>query len=249
MEGALGAAFNPQGRATCARWNELMAASEKDLAAQRVCVLKTSLFSCAVAAPLGGRRVKVKCRGRTSTLMKSEVCNVPAGGGELDLIEPTSDLVYEADEVLRFELRGAHRFWSSTLLAAGSLSLATVLGTVGLEGDTGSWTVELMSKDGRALGSLQVSIRCRIGSLSRFGGIAAVKACALPVRPDVNPVSISSQHVGHVVLERARKYCDGCWAARDHLQVALGKATTLAKPSNPKKPVSHCDGDGKTVTI
>jgi len=221
------ASCDPKVQAEVARLQDMMAQCDKMVAGQRGCFLHPQLVSCNVSSVLAGARVKVKCRDSISTVLKSEVYQVPAGGGELDLVEPTGHVLYEGDNVLNFELCQSCHLRSSKVLATGSLSVADVFESVGLQSETGCWAVPLQARDGQTLGSLEVSIRCWIYLLGPRGS-TALRAYTVPARPKVNVAAVDNI-LGHLTVNKARKYCTRCNKATENLQAALAAAEACAK--------------------
>lgn len=188
-----------------------MGRQEAKVNSQPVCALTVTIVGCDVGAELAGADLKVKCRERGATFMKSDSCRAPAGGGALGVSNLSHTVVYEGDDALTFELCECRRWRSSAAKATGRLSLSTVFGTVGLSGEPGSWAVCLLSEDQRPLASVRVTVSCQCWPLERMGGMAALRsAVAKPLLPPLAKASYRDEMV----------YVERCYATRHNLQAA-----------------------------
>lgn len=200
---------------------------EKELLSQEVCILKPLFASCHVDPSLAGCSVKVKCRSKVATLLKSSKYKVRTDG-ELSLCEIVGSALYEGDDTLHFQLCRARLFQCCAVVATGALSLDSLFRTAGLNGETTNWIVDLHSKDGQKLGSLKVNLRCGTGSLEgRGGGVAAMKTHKLPPRPELFCL-YEGGSTGWNAVKEAEKYAASCCAASEMLHNALLTARASA---------------------
>lgn len=202
------------------------------LNAQQVCVLKVCIVGCSADASLAGASVKLKCRGEAhgATLIKSSPLKVPSGGEQFSVPHASSEVVFEGDKVFQFEICEQRLLRPSLLLACGDLDLQTIFASAGLCGESESFDVPLLSGDDISLASVTVSIGCETRPLSQCGGFKALKALALPPRPEsVAPILGGKPGARRVASgSDVMEYCRLCLHAKQTLQKAHESANEAA---------------------
>jgi len=207
---------------------EDIARKEQDLLRQRVCILKPLFASCSLDSSLAGITVKLKCRSKVSTLLKTDKYRVPPDGN-ITFCELAGRIPYEGDDALNFQVCRVRRFRPSIVIATGRVLLAAVFSRVGLKEDADCLSVSLISvQRGHEVGTLKLNLRCGIGSLgAKGGGIEALKINTLPPRPDPYLIFERSKSGSHET-QVAKSYADSCAKVCAGLQAAMMIACSAA---------------------